>query len=550
MVNAAVTPTPAPSPTTAPKPTAPKPTATPGTAPATGVPAAPAQSDASKAYMEKLIGQILKVCPEAPKAKLAKYAPSILKALAGAGLVSKNQLIAFIATCYVECDSFQTLREYASGSDYEGRKDLGNIQPGDGTRFRGRGFIQITGRSNYKLVGLALKIDLISNPNKLETDVDLCSSASVWWWKGGTGNNPSKPAEKGNWLAVRKAVNGGVEGLAKFMSAVDRGVKIFTEDLKPDLIGAAPLSGNYGLVSCADPGSGATRTVTGSGTTQADMLSQALGLHMLDRQKAITFHAVLEPSAYPETLQLKPQKTFEGTGYGEGLDGTLTVEQVNIYCGKSLELELWAHQPDPNAPAPLVFKGDATAPLNQNAGVAATSVAAGSIEGALAVPYFSQRDNKENPDGTCNSSSCAMAAKFLGAKISGDDEYNVIRGKYGASTDHGAQNGALASLGIKSTWSTNLNYKDLDASLARKKPIVIGILHRGPLSAPNPQKGHICVVIGRTKDGNGYIMNDPYGSVMDGYATNQGAGVIYPKNVLDKRWLVSGAGSGWGRIFS
>lgn len=47
--------------------------------------------------------------------------------------------------------------EFASGAAYEGRKDLGNTQPGDGKRFKGRGPIQLTGRANYKKAGDAVR---------------------------------------------------------------------------------------------------------------------------------------------------------------------------------------------------------------------------------------------------------------------------------------------------------------------------------------------------------------------------------------------------------
>ena len=81
------------------------------------------------------------------------------------------------------------------------------------------------------------------------------------------------------------------------------------------------------------------------------------------------------------------------------------------------------------------------------------------------------------------------------------------------------------------------------------KPVVIGILHRGTLSAPTG--GHIIVVIGKTADGNSYVVNDPFGDLMSGYTTDvyNGKGAIYPKSVLEKRWTVDGPNTGWGRVF-
>jgi hypothetical protein len=169
----------------------------------------------------------------------------------------------------------------------------------------------------------------------------------------------------------------------------------------------------------------------------------------------------------------------------------------------------------------------------------------------LKVPYYQQVDNKFEPMRTCNTSSCAMVARYLGAKISGDDAYYQIVRKYGDTTDHAAQTKALAELGIKSTWNTNLGFDDLDKSLQSGVPSVIGILHRGTLASP--KGGHMIVVIGITA-GKDYICHDPFGSLLDpngGYTgnVNSGNGVIYPRYVLNRRWLPEGNQSGWGRLF-
>jgi hypothetical protein len=158
----------------------------------------------------------------------------------------------------------------------------------------------------------------------------------------------------------------------------------------------------------------------------------------------------------------------------------------------------------------------------------------------LKVPYYQQVDNRYEPMRTCNTSSCAMVARFLGAKIAGDDEYYKIVRKYGDTTDHSAQTKALAAIGIKSTWHTDLGFEDLDKSLEAGLPIVIGILH-------------MIVVIGRTGRQD-YICHDPFGSLLDaggGYTgpVNNGNGVVYPRSVLNQRWLPEDKNSGWGRLF-
>jgi uncharacterized protein YvpB len=172
--------------------------------------------------------------------------------------------------------------------------------------------------------------------------------------------------------------------------------------------------------------------------------------------------------------------------------------------------------------------------------------------GVLRVPYYPQTDNYRDADRTCNSSSCAMVLEYLkpgtlkGAK--GDDAYVQKVFAIGDSTDHTVQTKVLESYGVKSYFSYNLSFSDIDKSLSAGKPVVIGILHRGSLSAPTG--GHMVVVIG--KKGQDYVVNDPYGSLNDGYtgAVINGKGAVYTKEVLKYRWLENGKDkTGWGRIF-
>jgi len=172
----------------------------------------------------------------------------------------------------------------------------------------------------------------------------------------------------------------------------------------------------------------------------------------------------------------------------------------------------------------------------------------------LEVPFFPQTDNYRDANRTCNSSSCAMCLEYFkpgtlkGAK--GDDAYVQKVFSIGDTTDHLVQTKVLASYGIKSHFSYGLTFADLDRELASGRPIVIGILHRGPLSAPTG--GHMVVVIGKSPDGKSYICNDPYGSLNDGYTgpVTNGKGVQYSVEVLKYRWLDKGKDkTGRGRIF-
>jgi hypothetical protein len=376
----------------------------------------------------------------------------------------------------------------------------------------------------------------------------LAAQSACWWWKGATGNNPSKYAQTGDWREVRRQVNGGYNGLPEFMEAIERGLKLLTEDLNPTLIGQAPLAGNYGL-NCMDGGSGSDRMVTGGGASasQADVLARALGLHSLDAHKAIMLYALVNCADYPQLVDLSPQKTFEVQNFGEGLTGPLTVDQVKFHCGRSLEMEIWAYMPDPNAPKPTLWRNDPSQPLNGNTGQGG-ALPAGLPPGTLNVPIHYQMDAPTS-DGwrLCNTYSCFMAGKFLGLNCPDPVTYTNRMKTFGDSTDHGVQTQTLNSFGMQSHYATNLDFKDLDAQLAKGKPIPIGILHRGSLDAP--RGGHICVVIGRTASGD-YVVNDPYGDLNTQYSNNRdGAGKVYTRAVLSRRWL-TGPGTGQGRIFT
>lgn len=170
---------------------------------------------------------------------------------------------------------------------------------------------------------------------------------------------------------------------------------------------------------------------------------------------------------------------------------------------------------------------------------------------SLSVPYFPQTDNYTNADRTCNSSACAMALEYFkpgtlkGAQ--GDDAYIKKVFAIGDTTDHEVQTKVLSSYGISSHFSYTLSFADLNAEISAQRPVVIGILHRGSLSAPTG--GHMVVVIGVTLSGD-YVVNDPYGSLNDGYTgeVSNGKGAIYKKSDLSARWCPNG-NDGWGRIF-
>lgn len=115
----------------------------------------------------------------------------------------------FFAQAAHETAGFRTLEEYASGAAYEGRKDLGNINKGDGKRHKGRGIFQLTGRANYDKFGKILGVDLISNPD-LAKNPEISVRTALSYWKS---RNINLNADKDDIVGATKKINGGKNGL-------------------------------------------------------------------------------------------------------------------------------------------------------------------------------------------------------------------------------------------------------------------------------------------------------------------------------------------------
>ncbi|WP_050596279.1 glycoside hydrolase family 19 protein [Mesorhizobium sp. WSM1293] len=154
------------------------------------------------------------LAPLFPHADPANLGPFLAACpTAGDVLGSVLRLGQFIGQCGVESNYFRTYEEYASGAAYEGREDLGNTQPGDGKRFKGRGPIQLTGRADYReatpfvrtLLGRP-DIDLEATPDLVATDRAVGFATSLWYWQK---NNLNVYADRNDTAAVSRGVNRG-----------------------------------------------------------------------------------------------------------------------------------------------------------------------------------------------------------------------------------------------------------------------------------------------------------------------------------------------------
>lgn len=148
--------------------------------------------------------QLKAIIPLAKRATIATFSLPLNIYMPKYGIVSARQEAAFIAQLAHESMSFRYVREIASGKKYEGRKDLGNTYPGDGVKFKGRGLIQLTGRSNYRDVSLALFKDLrlLTTPDILAQPKYAVQSACWFWQSRGLSEIADAPPDK-RYLIIR-----------------------------------------------------------------------------------------------------------------------------------------------------------------------------------------------------------------------------------------------------------------------------------------------------------------------------------------------------------
>lgn len=119
------------------------------------------------------------------------------------------RLAHFMGQCAHESGGFRYMEEIASGQAYEGRKDLGNVVPGDGKRYKGRGPIQLTGRSNYRAFGREVGIDFESHPEIIAFP-SIGLMAAVRYWNS---RNLNALADADDLVAITRKINGGTNGL-------------------------------------------------------------------------------------------------------------------------------------------------------------------------------------------------------------------------------------------------------------------------------------------------------------------------------------------------
>lgn len=185
-----------------------------------------------------------------PDFQASSWMNSLNQALLHAGCTTVDRVAMFLAQLGAESGSFRYTQELASGSEYNGRSDLGNIYAGDGERYKGRSYIQITGRHNYGALSawahskgyVPTSTFFVDNPSRL-ADVDYIFLGAVWYWT--IARNMNYFADRQDINGATQAVNGGYNNLSgrtvRWQYALQFGTKLLPAGVKPKAAVAKPV---------------------------------------------------------------------------------------------------------------------------------------------------------------------------------------------------------------------------------------------------------------------------------------------------------------------
>lgn len=157
--------------------------------------------------------EIRRIMGSAPNNRVVEFVESFNKYAETFGINTPLRAAHYIAQVAHETGELKWTQELSSGAQYEGRKDLGNTQKGDGKRFKGRGYLQLTGRANYQKYANSgyCNGDLMSHPEWLAKQPG-CQKSAMWFWMT-RGLNELADFDKAE--AITKRINGGTNGLAQ-----------------------------------------------------------------------------------------------------------------------------------------------------------------------------------------------------------------------------------------------------------------------------------------------------------------------------------------------
>lgn len=184
-------------------------------------------SFANSAHTYITAEQLLEIiCSTDLKSRIESLVPGINQTFDKFQINTQLRMAHFLAQVIHESGGFRWLREIWGPTTiqrgYEGRRDLGNVEPGDGKRFMGRGAIQLTGRSNYQQFSTYMGVDFIKQPELVESP-QYAVIVAGWYWDS---RKISVPADNDDLNRVTRLINGGTIGLADRQKYLTRAKKV------------------------------------------------------------------------------------------------------------------------------------------------------------------------------------------------------------------------------------------------------------------------------------------------------------------------------------
>ena len=181
------------------------------------------------------VAAVSKMFPFTLLSDIKENLPFVLKALEGAGLTAVPMILAALATIRAETESFEPISEGRSRFNtspggtpfdlYDNRKDLGNRGSPDGAAYRGRGYVQLTGRANYLRYGPLIGLPSLADQPELANDPGVAGQLLAAFLKQHAVTITAALRDK-DLASVRRAVNGGSNGLDRFVQAFNIGDKL------------------------------------------------------------------------------------------------------------------------------------------------------------------------------------------------------------------------------------------------------------------------------------------------------------------------------------
>ena len=233
--------------------------------------------------MTTLADDLRALCPRAKPATIKAIAASAPDIFSEYEINTPLRQAHFWAQAAHETGGLRLLHEVWGPTDaqkrYEGRKDLGNTEPGDGYLFRGRGIFQLTGRANYVAMGNKIGIDLVADPEKA-ADPEISLRIACEYWKS---RKINVCADADDVVAVTKKINGGTNGLQDRKANLAHAKKMWVhaedeQPVEPTKTMAESKQGNSAIAVGALGSVGAAKEIVAQVQDANDLFGTVMGL--------------------------------------------------------------------------------------------------------------------------------------------------------------------------------------------------------------------------------------------------------------------------------